>query len=104
MHLQIVEANGQLTRRYVANGSHCWAMCIVPNRKAAVRAELTKRLECSVASYSGLGRLPLSNIGSTGGDTGRSEGAIAVKAVPFLCAALRSLSSRSVHVASCSCL
>jgi hypothetical protein len=55
MHLQIVEANGQLTRRYVANGSHCWAMCIVPNRKAAVRAELTKRLECSVASYSGLG-------------------------------------------------
>ncbi len=37
-------------------------------------------------------------------NAGRSEGATAVKAVPFLCAARRSLSSRSVHVASCSCL
>jgi hypothetical protein len=37
-------------------------------------------------------------------NAGRSEGATAVKAVPFLCAARRSLSSRSVHMASCSCL
>src|SRR5919204_2260383 len=37
-------------------------------------------------------------------NAGRSEGATAVKAVPFLCAARRSFSSRSVHVASCSCL
>src|SRR5919109_4195491 len=37
-------------------------------------------------------------------NAGRSEGATAVKAVPFLCAARQSLSSRSVHVASCSCL
>src|SRR5919109_2206638 len=37
-------------------------------------------------------------------NAGRSEGATAVKAVPFLCAARRSLSFRSVHVASCSCL
>src|SRR6516165_2517396 len=28
MHPQIVEADRQLTRRYVANGAHCWAMCI----------------------------------------------------------------------------
>src|SRR2546428_8180225 len=28
MHLQIVEADRQLTRRYVAHGPHCWAMCI----------------------------------------------------------------------------
>jgi hypothetical protein len=28
MPLQIVEANGQLTRRYVANGPHCWEMWI----------------------------------------------------------------------------
>jgi hypothetical protein len=28
MHLQIVEADRQLTRRYVANGSHSWAMRI----------------------------------------------------------------------------
>jgi len=27
MHLQIVEADRQLTGRYVANGTHCWAMC-----------------------------------------------------------------------------
>jgi hypothetical protein len=31
-----------------------------------------------------------------GGDMGRSEGATAEKAVPFLCAARRSLTSRSV--------
>jgi len=31
-----------------------------------------------------------------GGDMGRSEGATAEKAVPFLCAARRSLSSRGV--------
>ena len=28
MHPQIVEADRQLTGRYVANGSHCWAMWI----------------------------------------------------------------------------
>jgi len=39
-----------------------------------------------------------------GGDMGRSEGATAEKAVPFLCAARRSLSSRSVYVVSWSCL
>jgi len=33
MHLQIFEANWQLTRRYVANGPHGWAMWIGLNEK-----------------------------------------------------------------------
>ena len=37
--------------------------------------------------YSGLG-VPLPNIGSMDGNTGRSEGATAEKAVPFPCAVL----------------
>jgi hypothetical protein len=53
----------------------------------------------------GPGGIPLPNIfGLMGGDMGRSEGATAEKAVPFLCAARRSLSSRSVYVVSWSCL
>src|SRR5215468_6956862 len=45
MHLQIVEADGQLTRWYLADGPHC---CDVnrANRKRAVRAEPTNGLEC----------------------------------------------------------
>jgi hypothetical protein len=31
MHLHIVQADRQLTGRYVANGSHCWAMWIGAN-------------------------------------------------------------------------
>jgi hypothetical protein len=48
----------------------------------------------------GPGGKPLSNIGSMGildrwaANAGRSEGATAEKAVPFLCAAPRSFSSR----------
>src|SRR5262245_8660034 len=45
MHPQIVEADRQLTGRYVANWPHCWTMWIGLNRKAEVRAELTKRLD-----------------------------------------------------------
>jgi len=33
MRLQIVEANGQLTRRYVANRPHCWTMWIALNER-----------------------------------------------------------------------
>src|SRR5262249_40790152 len=54
------------------------------NRKAAVRAELTKRLD--VKSVSGRGRssqIPLPNIGSMGGEYGRAEAATAENAVPF---------------------
>jgi hypothetical protein len=39
MHLQIIEADRQLSARYVANGPHCWAMWI----GLTVRRELTKR-------------------------------------------------------------
>jgi hypothetical protein len=38
--------------------------------------------------YVGPGGMPLPNIGSMDGNTGRSEGATAEKAVPFPCAVL----------------
>jgi hypothetical protein len=40
-----------------------------------------------LSGYSGLGE-PLPNIGSMDGNTGRSEGATAEKAVPFPCAVI----------------
>jgi hypothetical protein len=49
-----------------------------------------------VASYSGLGAIPLSNIGSMGGDLDRLEGATAEEAVPFPYAARRSFVLRLV--------
>src|SRR6266404_2978783 len=42
MHLQIVEVNRQLTRRYVASTPHSWAMLI----NAVGWAEPAKRPEC----------------------------------------------------------
>src|SRR5207244_6875546 len=45
MHLQIIEAGGRFTWRYVANGSHCRAKCGSGLTASAWRAELTKRLD-----------------------------------------------------------
>jgi len=66
MHPQIVKAGAQLTRRYVASGPHYLAM---PMGQQHAR-EPNETMECWVASYSGLGRLPLPNIGSMGGQYG----------------------------------
>jgi len=51
MHWQIVETAEQLTRRYVANRSHCVATLI----RLTVWEEPNKRTQCYLASYSGLG-------------------------------------------------
>jgi hypothetical protein len=50
------------------------------------KAEPNKRLECceTIRAW----RMPLPKIGSMDGNTGRSEGATAEKAVPFPCAVL----------------
>jgi hypothetical protein len=48
--------------------------------------------------HSGLGGMPLPNIGSMDGNTGRSEGATAEKAVPFPCA-VRDPNRRSLKCA-----
>ena len=55
------------------------------NRKAAVRAELTKRLDVKSVGIRGgeIIAIPLPNIGSMGGEYGRAEGATAENAVPF---------------------
>src|SRR5215468_808644 len=82
MHLQIEEAGEVVTRRYVANGSHSVRRCGPGPRKA----KPDKRLECCMTIRAW--GMPLPNIGSMDGDTGRSEGATAEKAVPFPCAVL----------------
>jgi hypothetical protein len=54
MHLQIVEADKQLTQRYVANGPHCWTMRIkLTERRSAGGTD--QAAVCYVASCSGLG-------------------------------------------------
>ena len=82
MHLQIDEAGERLIRRYVANGSHSVRQCGSGSQKA----EPNKRPECwmTIRAWG----MPLPNIGSMDGNTGRSEGATAEKAVPFPCAVL----------------
>jgi hypothetical protein len=45
MHRQIVEANRQLTRGYVANVPHCPGNVDRPDRKSRVRVELIERLD-----------------------------------------------------------
>src|SRR5262249_51871352 len=66
------------------------------SRKPRCGLELNKRLECLVASYSGLGAIPLSNIGSMGGEYGplgrRHSGK--GRAVPVRCPSIRRSSSR----------
>jgi hypothetical protein len=66
MHPQIVEAGERLTRRYVASGPHYLAMRMGQQHAR----EPNETMKCWVASYSGLGRLPLPNIGSMGGESG----------------------------------
>jgi len=57
-----------------------------------VRAELTKRLDVKPTVGAGeIIAIPLPNIGSMGGEYGRSEGATAENAVPFPGAARRLL-------------
>lgn len=83
MHLQIVEAGEQLTLRYVANGPHCQAMRIGLHRKPQCgRNEQTAGMLVGHLFGPGGNTTP-EDIGSMGGDTGRSEGATAEKAVPF---------------------
>src|SRR5262249_1717278 len=69
MHRQIVEAAEQLTRRYVANRSRCyttrigWAETGSASGTDKWTGELTGQLF-------GPGAIPLSNIGSMGGESG----------------------------------
>src|SRR5262245_60040174 len=96
MHWQIVETAEQLTRRYVANRSHCVATLI----RLTVWEEPNKRTQCYLASYSGLGGIPLPSIGSMGGEYGplgrRYSGKGRV--VPVRCPSIFRSSSRSVCV------
>jgi hypothetical protein len=82
MHLQIVEAGERVSRRYVANGSHGVRQC----RLAPQKGEPDKRLECCMTIRAWGDATPEDWI--MDGNTGRSEGATAEKAVPFPCAVL----------------
>jgi hypothetical protein len=93
MHLQIIDAGeGLISRRYVANEPHCWAR--LRESRVAVGTELADGM--LGGQLFGPGGYHSRIFGLMGGGMGRSEGATAEKAVPFLCAARRSLSSRSV--------
>jgi len=67
MHLQIFEANVHFTRRYVANGSHCWVMCVVPKLKRSARGTDHASGMLGGQLFGPGGRQPLPNIGSMGG-------------------------------------
>jgi hypothetical protein len=75
MHLQIVEAGECVTRRYVANGSHCLATDRSDRNRISDRnvGWLCRAWRNATPEY----RID-----------GRSEGATAEKAVPFPCAVL----------------
>src|SRR6266576_4999305 len=80
MHLQIIEAGGRFTWRYVANGSHCRAKCGSCLTASAWRAALTKRLDVKRPSIRARGHDR--NTAPEASHTGRCEGATAEKAVP----------------------
>jgi hypothetical protein len=69
MHLQIVEAARQLTRRYVANGPHCWADVNRANRKPQCGRNLTKHWMLS-GHVRAWGRYHSRIFGSMGGEYG----------------------------------
>src|SRR5689334_5241978 len=79
MHLQIVEADRQLTRRYVANGPHCWAMWIAPQ----CGRNLTKPPHVKSPTIRAWGRYHSRIFDRWAANTGRLEGASAEEAVPL---------------------
>src|SRR5215475_14734330 len=74
MHRQIVEANVQLTRRYVSYEPHCSAIWIALT-KIAPRVELIKRRDVKRPGIraGGMIAIPLPNIGSMGGAFGHAQ-------------------------------
>src|SRR5260221_11847164 len=87
MHLQIDEAGERLIRRYVANGSHSWPIRVGLTESRSAGGNRTNGWDVKWPPIRAWG-MPLPNIGSMDGNTGRSEGATAEKAVPFPCAVL----------------
>src|SRR5262249_25869319 len=100
MHWQIVEVPERLTQRYVAMRHTCTPTLIVVSEGRNRTTEWNVKWP-AVRAW---GQYHSRILDRWAANAGHSEGATAVKAVPFPCAARRSLSSRSVHVASCSCL
>ena len=79
----IVEVNGQLTRRYVANGPHCWAIWIVLNEKLQCGRNLTKPPHVNWSTFRAWGRYHSRILDPRAANPVRLEGASAEEAVPF---------------------
>jgi hypothetical protein len=92
MHLQIVEAGGQLNRRYVANEPHCWGNVDRASRKSRCRWNRPRGWMLSVQVFGPGGTYRSRIFWIEGRRMGRCEGATAEKAVPFLSNAHRSYS------------
>ena len=108
MHLQIVEAGGQLNRRYVANEPHCWGNVDRASGKSRCRWNQPSGWMLSVQVFGPGGTYRSRIFWIEGRRMGRCEGATAEKAVPFLSNAHRSYSlfcfaalfaARTVHAA-----
>jgi hypothetical protein len=69
MHLRILEPNRSLTGRYVANWSHCCATRIEWAETGSVSGT-DKSAGALMGQLFGPGAIPLSNIGSMGGECG----------------------------------
>jgi hypothetical protein len=92
MHLQIVEAGGQLNRRYVANEPHCWGNVDRASGKSRCRWDQPSGWMLSVQVFGPGGTYRSRIFWIEGRRMGRCEGATAEKAVPFLSNAHRSYS------------
>src|SRR5262249_39655877 len=91
MHLQIVEVNAQLTGRYVASPPHSWTMRIGPAESRGAGWNSTSGWNVKGPAIRAWGQNHSGIWDRWAANRGRLEGATAEKAVPFPCAARRSV-------------
>src|SRR5262245_46324684 len=99
MHVQILERVWELTAGKWANAPHSWAMLMKPP-DGRNRATGWNVKGPAIRAW---GQYHSRVIGSTGGQYGPLEGATAEKAVPFPCAARRSLDLRGRSASGIRC-
>src|SRR5437660_8044664 len=96
MHLRIVETGELVTRRYVANRSHYLAMRMGLTENPQCPRNRTSTWNVRWPAIRAWGQYHSRILDRWAANTGRLEGATAEKAVPFPCAARRSVVLRFV--------
>src|SRR5207302_8164212 len=91
MHLRIVETGELVTRRYVANRSHYLAMRMGLTENPECPRNRTSTWNVRWPAIRAWGQYHSRILDRWAANTGRLEGATAEKAVPFPCAARRSV-------------